>query len=195
MTNHEFMIAAEKKVAQIWATLMQRYNKVFPTPPLEFTLRGRVAGCHMGATGVINLNLGFVAKNGDDMLNQTVPHEVCHAWLTKIGCPSHVRSESVIRNDAMSRVMGMRTRRTKRSPHGREFMALLGSLGCDQKRQHNYDTTNVRGSRQQHRFPWKCSRCGKVFNLSTCRHNKALRGMVYFHPQCGRELGKLVRSY
>lgn len=194
MTNYEFMQAAEKKVAQCWATLMQRYNKVLPSPPVQFTLRGTTAGMHMGATGVINLNMGFVLKNGDDMLNQTVPHEVCHAWLTKIGHPSHVRSEATIRNDAMSRVMGMRRRRSKRSPHGPEFMALLGSLGCDEKMRHNYDTSNIR-TKTQHRWAYKCPACGKVYQLSTCRHNKAMRGVVYIHPQCGSVNGRLERVY
>lgn len=189
MTNFEFMQAAEKKMAWCWATLMQRYNKVLPSPTLEFTLRGTTAGMHFGRTGVINLNLGYVAKNGEDMIEQTVPHEVVHAWLTKIGHPSHVRG---ISNSCYFDQFSVR--RQRRSPHGPEFMAILGSLGCDEKRTHNYDTSNIR-TKKQHRWAYKCPACGKLFNVTTCLHNKMMRGQIRFHPQCGSVNGRLERAY
>ena len=193
MTNHEFMQASERKMAQCWAKLMQRYNKVLPSPTLEFTLRGRAAGMHMGRSGIINLNLCFVAKNGDDMVNQTVPHEVVHAWLTKIGHPSHVRSYQSVQNDAYARLAGYRTRRSKRSPHGYEFMEVLGFLGCQEKRTHNYDTSDLQ-LKGQNRWAYKCPSCGKVFNVSTCIHNKMRHGQIRWCPPCGRERGTLVRA-
>jgi predicted SprT family Zn-dependent metalloprotease len=149
---------------------------------------------HMGGSGVINLNLCFVAKNADDMVNQTVPHEVVHAWLTKTGHPSHVRSYQSVQNDAYAKLAGYRTRRTKRSPHGHEFMEVLGFLGCDEKRTHNYDTSDIR-TKKQNRWEWKCAKCGKVFNVTTCIHNKLRRGQIRFHPACGSVEGRLVREY
>jgi len=191
MTNYEFMQAAEKKVAQCWATLMQRYNKVLPSPKLEFTLRGTTAGVHFGRTGVINLNLGFVAKNGEDMLNQTVPHELVHAWLTLIGDPSHVRgAQSSLYVDQYS----IRRRRARRSPHGPEFMAVLGSLGCEERRTHNYDTSNIRTKKQQ-RWAYRCPGCGATVNVTTCIHNKIQRGQGRYHLPCGSVNGRLERVY
>lgn len=191
MTNYEFMQAAEKKVAQCWATLMQRYNKVYPSPKLEFTLRGTTAGVHFSRTGIINLNLGFVAKNAEDMLEQTVPHEVVHAWLTVSGHPSHVRSaSSMMYVDQFS----IRRRRSRRSPHGPEFMAMLGSLGCDEKRTHNYDTSNIR-TKKQRLWDYKCPGCGVLVKLTTCKHNKIMRGAYRFHTPCGSVNGRLERVY
>jgi predicted SprT family Zn-dependent metalloprotease len=196
LTNHEFMQAAEKKMAWCWATLMQRYNKVLPSPKLTFALRGRCAGMHHGATGEIELNMDYVAKNGQDMIDQTVPHEVVHAWLTLIGDPSHVRSSASMQQYAIDRARGFRVRRPKRNPHGETFMRTLASLGGKTLRCHNYDTSEiVTATRKQNRWAWKCPACGAIFQLSTCRHNKAMRGAGYFHPKCGRVGGTLVRVY
>ncbi len=193
MTNFEFMQAAEKKVAQCWATLMTRSGKAYPSPMLEFSLRGRCAGMHMGGSGIINLNMAFVAKNGQDMIDQTVPHEVVHAWLTVTRDPSHVRGYNTIQNDAYAKLAGYRTRRTKRSPHGHTFMSLLSSLGCATLRCHNYDTTDLQ-LKGQKRWAYKCPNCGRIFNVTTCIHNKMMRGQVRWDPRCGRTLGQLVRA-
>ena len=132
MTNYEFMQAAEKKVAQCWATLMQRYNKVYPSPKLEFTLRGTTAGVHFSRTGIINLNLGFVAKNAEDMLEQTVPHEVVHAWLTVSGHPSHVRSASSMMYVDQFSIRRRRSRRSPRAPR----RSRAGRGGSDRQRRY-----------------------------------------------------------
>lgn len=189
MTNFDFMQAAEKKVAQCWAKLMQKDNKVFPTPRLTFDLRGTIAGQSVG-TDLIRLNMGFVAKESDDMLSQTVPHEVAHAWLKCMRDPSHVASYQYASGYADQ----FSVRRTRRQPHGPTFMSYLRFLGGEATRCHKYDVSQVR-TKQQHRWAWKCVSCGKVFQLSTCRHNKALRGKVYFHPQCGSVNGRLERVY
>jgi predicted SprT family Zn-dependent metalloprotease len=190
----EFMQAAEKKMAQCWATLMTRSSWTLPSPKLTFGLRGRCAGMHHGATSEIELNMDYVAKNGQDMLDQTVPHEVVHAWLTLIGDPSHVRSAESMHQYALNKMYGYRTRRPKRNPHGETFMRTLASLGCKTLRCHNYDTSEL-VTRKQNRWAWKCPACGKVYQLSTCRHNKAMRGAAYFHPACGRINGVLKRVY
>lgn len=194
MTNFEFMKDAEKKVAQCWATLMTRSGKAYPSPRLEFTLRGRAAGMHMGASGIINLNMAFVAKNGQDMIDQTVPHEVVHAWLTVTRDPSHVRSYESLQAYAINKAYyGGRVRRPKRNPHGDTFMRTLASLGCRTERCHNYDTTELQ-LKGQKRWAYKCPNCGRIFNVTTCIHNKMMRGQVRWDPRCGQTLGRLVRA-
>lgn len=194
MTNLEFMQAAEKKMAQCWAKLMQRYDKVYPSPKLTFGLRGRAAGMHHGSTGEIELNMSFVAKNAVEMVEQTVPHEVVHAWLTVARDPSHVRSYESMQAYALNKACGYRTRRPKRNPHGDTFMRTLSFLGGKMERCHNFDTSELNG-RKQNRWAWKCPACGKVYQLSTCRHNKAMRGAGYFDPRCGSVNGRLERVY
>lgn len=193
MTNFEFMKAAEKKVAQCWAKLMQKDNLVLPSPKVLFDLRGVVAGQASGGN-TIRLNMGFVTKNGDDMLDQTVPHEVAHAWLQAKRDPSHVRDAGSMQQYALNKMYGYRTRRPKRNPHGSTFMYYLAFLGGKTERCHNYDTSEVR-TKRQHRWEYKCYTCGKIFNLTTCLHNKMQRGQVRFHPQCGSVNGRLERAY
>jgi len=193
MTNFEFMQAAEKKVAQCWATLMQKDNLVLPSPTVKFDLRGVVAGQASGGR-LIRLNMGFVMKNGDDMLNQTVPHEVAHAWLQAKRDPSHVRDAGSMQQYALNKMYGYRTRRPKRNPHGDTFMRYLSFLGGETKRCHNYDTSSVT-TKKQHRWEYKCLGCGKVFTVTTCIHNKLMRGQVRFHPPCGSVRGRLERVY
>lgn len=195
MTNFEFMKAAEKKMAQCWATLMTRSGKAFPSPRLEFTLKNCCAGTHTGRTGIINLNMAFVAKNGQDMVDQTVPHEVVHAWLTVTRDPSHVRSYDSMQGwMAINRIYGIRTRRPKRNPHGDTFMQTLASLGCTPTRCHNYDTSELK-LKSQNRWDYKCPKCGKEYRLTTCLHNKIRRGQIRFCIPCGSVNGRLERVY
>jgi SprT protein len=171
------MEKAEEKIERCWAKLMNHYNVNHLCPSVDFTLKGTIAGQSIGGRH-IKLNLGFVAKDAEDMLEQTVPHEVVHAWLTAIKHPSHVIS-----------AWGQR-----RSPHGREFMNVLSFLGGRMERTHNYDVSRVQ-TRTMRRWDYKCENCGKVFAMSTARHNKMSRGQqVRYHRPCGPEKGKLIRA-
>jgi len=182
VTNFEFMEKANEKMERCWSFLMNKYNVNHRCPSLAFSLKGRVAGMATGGRE-INLNMGFVAKYAQDMIEQTVPHEVAHCWLTAQRHPSHVRQPQI-----------SYFCRTRRSPHGPEFMRVLGELGGRMERTHNYDVTDVQ-TKKQNRWEWKCKGCGKIFNVTTTLHNKMLRGQARFHPQCGRISGQLERVY
>lgn len=169
MTNYEFMEKSKAKVVACWDKLSKHpqykgKTYTFERPDVRYDLRGRVAG-QASSNGYIRLNLGFVAKDGKDMLDQTVPHEVVHSFLYAVRDPSHVKTWGY-----------------RRSPHGHTFMSLLAYLGCEEKRTHNYDVSNCRGQRT---WPYHCPRCGKQFQLSTTKHNKIRRGQKRWHTQCG----------
>lgn len=192
MTNYEFMQAAEKEVAKCWATLMQKDNLVLRSPAVTFDLRGTTAG--RGGANRIQLNLGFVPKDGERMLDQTIKHECVHAWLSAKGDPSHVRSASQMQAYALNKVYGYRVRRPKRNPHGDTFMRYLTFLGGEARRTHNYDTEACNTYKQK-RWEYKCIGCGKVMTVTTCIHNKLMRGQVRFHSPCGSVNGRLERVY
>lgn len=192
MTNFEFMQAAEHEVAKCWATLMQKDNLVLPSPTVKFDLRGTTAGT--GGAKCIRLNLGFVPMDGAKMLDQTIKHECVHSWLSAKGDPSHVRSAAQMQAYALNKVYGYRVRRPKRNPHGDTFMRYLAFLGGETKRTHNY-STEACNTYKQKRWAYKCPACGKLFNVTTCLHNKMMRGQVRFHPQCGSVNGRLERVY
>lgn len=174
MTNFEFMEKAEEKMERCWSFLMNKYNVNHRCPSLAFTLKGRVAGMATGGRE-INLNMGFVAKNAEDMLEQTVPHEVVHCWLTATRHPSHVKQPQV-----------SFFCHTRRSPHGPEFMRVLGELGCRQERTHNYDCADVQ-TKSQRMWDYKCPLCNKVLPLTTTIHNKIQRGQKRFHSRCNHQ--------
>jgi len=179
MTNYEFAEKARKKVDECWAKLEKRHNKTVPVPSVDFRLRGRSAGT--ARLNNISLNLNFVKSDADDMLNQTVPHEVVHAFLFAINDPSHVRSVEAQQTAYMNKVMGYRTRMPKREPHGYTFMNNLAFLGGDQKRTHSYSLEGTGITV----WKYKCPRCGIVFELSTRKHNQIVRGNPRWHTKCG----------
>ena len=192
MTNTEFMRKAESKVDNLWKKLNAQRKTSFKRPDVYFNLRSRrVAGLCCDGGRTIRLNLAYVTKNASEMLEQTVPHEVAHAWLHTIGCPSHVRSAwtASVYVDQFS----VRRRRPKRSPHGYEFMKVLAFLGGETKRTHNMTVDNAALGRRGITWKYKCSNCGYEYQLSTVIHNKIRRGQKRWHPRCGPEKGIIVR--
>jgi predicted SprT family Zn-dependent metalloprotease len=181
LNNHEFMERATAKANECWDKLEKSTGKRVSRPTILFNLRSRtIAGMSQNGGHTIRFNLAFVKHNGEDMVNQTVPHEIAHAWLTRTGDPSHVRSSYF--------------ERKRRSPHGHKFMEVLGFLGGREKRTHNYALDKAFLGKRAMTYTWKCSNCGYKYELTIKRHNKALRNPgCYFHPKCGSEKGKLVR--
>lgn len=189
MTNTAFMAAAERKVAQCWKKLEKNFNRSEPVPSLYYNLKSRTtAGSAVGA-GEIRLNWAFITNNQNEMLEQVVPHEVAHCWLSAIGDRSHVRDARAIYATQLT------GRRTRRSPHGPAFMSVLRFLGGKTERTHamTIDPNSRAGRRVSNTWAYKCTGCGYEYKLSTNIHNKMQRGQRRWHPQCGRENGLLER--
>lgn len=159
MTNFEFMQAAEVELTTVWNKLQSHSNVTHPRPKLTYNLRGGAAGEAAGAH-TIDLNLGFVPRNPDEMLHQVVKHEAVHCWLTAIKDPSHY-----ISYEQRSYNYAAYGRRVKRSPHGPTFMRYLAFLGGRTERTHSMDTSDVKRG-----WKYTCS-CGNIFILSTRKHN------------------------
>jgi len=181
------MKAAQAKGEACWDKLQKAYKRTPPMPKITFDLRSiGTAGIAHGAS-LIRLNMGYIAQE-DEMLRQTVPHEICHCWLAAIGDSSHVRSA----HDAYTQVAYGRRRR--RSPHGPEFMSLMRFFGIEETRTHTMGKAAIPAGSSRRLWAYKCSGCGHKYQLSTTIHNKLARGQVRFHPSCGRERGKIVRD-
>jgi SprT protein len=180
MTNFEFMEAANNKTRECWYKLVSKYNRSIPLPTVSFDLRGGAAGEAKGGRQM-RLNMGFVAKYAEDMINQTVPHEVAHLWLYAVGDPSHVRSYE----DSVSSFYS--GRRARRSPHGDTFMRTLAFLGGETKRTHSYDVSEVKKG-----FKYSCGCPGRVFVLSTRKHNIIKSGRRCWCKKCGADLIRMA---
>ncbi len=74
--------AVREKMAATMAVARSHYSKNIPEPVLKFRQLGRRAGvCRFNFydnTGLVVINPDFFKNYYDDMLNDTVPHEVAH---------------------------------------------------------------------------------------------------------------------
>jgi SprT protein len=112
--------------------------------------------------GVIELNRVYLRSHFRDMLEQTLPHELAHLV-----------------------VMHLHPRRRVR-PHGPQWQAVMRDwFGVEPERTHRFDVEDV-PARRQRRWRWRCD-C-REHDLSTVRHNRALRGTRYLCRECRQPL-------
>ena len=145
------------KVEETLDICRKHYNKPLPTPPIKFAHLGRRAGvCHCNInrlTGIVTnpelrINPDFFKKYHEDMINNTVPHEVAHYVSIMI--------------------YGRRG-----SGHGwlwREVMAVVGIKAAD--RCHEYDLEGVKvRSGKETPFKYSC-RCEKPHMMTRTTHQR-----------------------
>lgn len=140
-----------------------------PVPEVRLDLRGRAAGqavfarrswrCH------IRLNAALLASHPEEMLAETVPHEVAHV--------------------AIYRLYG-----AKAKPHGREWKALMQAFGVDASPCH---AMPVAPSRQLKRFRYLCG-CDEPAWLTSIRHKRAQAGTAYVCRVCHQRLVRADES-
>ena len=136
--------------------------------PVRFDLRGHAAGMYRvrGVERQIRYNPYIFAKYFDSNLKVTVPHEVAH-YVT----------------DRLHGLRGVR-------PHGREWKAVMKSLGVDARVTARYDLAGV-PVRRQRRFDYRCA-C-RTHLLTSCRHNRVVLGRATYHCRnCGKVLVPVV---
>ena len=129
-------------------------------PEIAFDLRGKAAGQANYLKNKIRFNRDLLEKFTDEFVSQTVPHEFAHlVAYAKFG------------------------RRIK--PHGTEWQSVMVALGVKPVRTHNFE---VIPARRLKRFPYQCDCPGLLHELSTIRHNRIQRGILYICKKCGKAL-------
>lgn len=112
----------------------------------------------------IQLNAVLLAENQEDMLHETVAHELAHLYV-------YHRVQA-----------GAMPRSAIRRPHGREWQGVMRyKLGVEPSRTHAYDVGNVKARRQRR---WKTKCACQVIEITTARKNKMLRGAQYRCRAC-----------
>ena len=176
----------EDKLRACIATAERRYNTTFRFPNIRYDLRGTTAGTATYSTWTININPVLLAENFDDMLADTVPHEMAHLITDQVYPEAHQRTGN------MTRTRNGVWRRSKRSPHGEEWKSVMRVLGCEPSRTHSFDTTNAR-VRERTSYAYKCNCCGAELQMGPKRHAKEQRMPGHYtHGACGRARGKLT---
>lgn len=134
-----------------------------PVPEVRFDLRGRSAGQAVFARGSrrchIRLNAQLLISHPNEMLDETVPHEVAHV--------------------AIYCLYGR-----KAKPHGSEWKALMQAFGVDAAACHTLPTEPTR---QLRRYRYICG-CDEPAWLTSIRHRRAHSGTEYRCRRCGKTL-------
>lgn len=131
-----------------------------------------VAGqCHYYANKVV-ISKAYLETNREEVINQTVPHEVVHLYVNRYFQPKQA--------------------------HGKEFRRLMVAIGCRPDTYHNMARPDSQTRRKMTKYVYICSSSGKSVNLSSQIHKKMLAGQKRFlvdHPE-GRLVftGKVVKD-
>ena len=132
-------------------------------PEIRLDMAGRSAGQYRllnnGAKPrhQLRFNPYLLARDFDDGLKATVPHEVAHY--------------------AVAARFGLRRVR----PHGTEWQQMMHVLGASPEVTHRHDVSGLPVRRQQ-RWQYRCS-C-RHHELSTTRHRRVQRGGTYLCARC-----------
>ncbi len=182
--------AVHEKVDALIATANNAFymysEKPMPKPEVHFTLRGRTAGKAWGSYK-INLNRVLLEENFDEMLNDTVPHEIAHCAVNYF---------------FGTQVSISRTGRARRDSHGETWKKVMRTFGVEPNRTHSMDVTNAKQkSRQQSKFMYRCTGCGAEVPVGPKHHAKIQRGASMYHKGCKghklvlvEELGRVTWS-
>lgn len=147
------------------AILAPENRSGMPLPTVRFDLRGRAAGMTVYGRGrrdraAIRLNAELLSANPNDMIEETVPHEVAHV--------------------AARWFHGDRIK-----PHGPEWRSIMHSFGKRAATCHNLP---ARPARRLTYYPYDCG-CPRPNYLSAIRHRRAQRGRQRYQcVRCGRQL-------
>lgn len=116
--------------------------------PIVFTLSGRSAGMAKRRGNIYNIefNVEAIYKDREEMLNNTIPHEMAHIVDMFI----HGGSSS----------------------HGPRWKAIAHSLGCDLQRTHSIPLTKARRTK---RYQYIAS-CGSEVEIGTRHHRMVQHG-------------------
>lgn len=134
----------------------QYFNKNFPQPELDLSLRGRCAGQAYLQTWKVRFNLGLLKENYEAFMQEVVPHELAHLIAF--------------------REFGSRIR-----PHGKEWRWVMEHvLGVPARTTHQFDVTQT----AKQNYLYRCACPERTHALTIRRHNKILRGTNYLCKSC-----------
>lgn len=157
------------QVWRVWEQAREIWGERIPCGPpvVQFTYRGSTAGRAFYGRHRIVLNVQFMECHADDMLSETVPHEIAHLVAVQL--------------------YGQRGR-----GHGLLWRAVARQLGCKAERCHSYDLTGLAGV--QRRWPYGCGCKSRVHRITTTRHNKARAGRKYRCRICRTSIYQLTET-
>jgi len=159
----EIIKRIEDKILETLLLLQARYTKAnLEIPTWRWNKMGRIAGKAHYTGNLIELNPDYIANHLDQLINQTLPHEIAHLAAVKI--------------------YGLQLGRG----HGRFWKSVMYSLspmGVQVKRCHDYSLDGVSKVRPRP-YEYVCRCKDKTFNLTANIHNKIQRGSIRHCVRC-----------
>jgi SprT protein len=137
-------------------------------PEVLFDLKGIRAGTANAIKWQIRINPVLLNENTEDMISQTIGHEVAHLVAFCLWPP--VRG----RHNEHSR------------PHGIYWQSVMMEFGLEPKRTHAFDVANSRCYTKK-TYEYSCA-CREKIILGSVRHNRINKGYVYLCGKCGTKI-------
>jgi SprT protein len=157
---NELKIRVNNKISDCINKLEEKFGTKLRFPTIGFDIRGQVAGYAYWSKNKIRLNLKAFELEPEDMIENTVPHELAHLYAR--------------------RHFGHRIK-----PHGNEWKTVMRALGIEAKRCHSYALPMARSHKK---YSVHCEKCNFGFELTKIRINKMRKGTNYRHRKCGGKL-------
>lgn len=184
MVTAEMKAKVNAKLRECIEKANKRYNIDLKFPTVVYNKRGTVAGTASFRSWKIDINPILLVENFEDMLNDTVPHEMAHLITDKVYPEAHKSGPMQWTSTGL--------KRGKRSLHGDEWKSVMRTLGVSPSRCHQYDTTNAK-TRTNASYAYKCTCCGAVLQFGPKRHAQQQRTPGWYtHSSCGRQRGQLT---
>ena len=165
MPSQNNLYDIQQRVIELYTQAERHFLKRFKRPYIRLDLRGESAGQAWLQKYQLRFNPVLLKENREHFLRQTVAHEVAHLLTYELFGP-------------------------KAQAHGKEWQAIMTDVyALPADRCHTYNTQN------SSRKPWlyQCRCEGKLVALSTIRHNRSRKGVVYLCTSCKKPL-KFVKN-
>lgn len=151
----------ETEVIEMVRATLDRLQPLKPNIPLAmpqitYDLKGTTAGYANSKRIRLNLGMLFDPELHDDMINSTLPHEVCH-YVER-----HFYGTS---------------------GHGRNWRYLMEYIGLAPERCHSYDVAQHKARHHSRPHLYVCP-CGNEFHLTNNLHNKHQSGRYRICLKC-----------
>jgi SprT protein len=157
--SKEMQAEVEAAITKALDIFQKHFNRSFIRPTVEYDLQGHTAG--IANSKRIRLNIEVLYDHREDMLTQTIPHEVAHVVQRQL----YPKSKS----------------------HGLEWRSLMHILGIPANRTHSYETTPARVRKREYTYICDC----QVHMVTKTLHNRMQNGQTYTCRHCKGQLREM----
>lgn len=133
-------------------------------PEVLYDLKGIRAGIANIHKWQIRINPVLLNENIEEMISQTIGHEIAHLVAFSLWPPAKGRKKEYTR------------------PHGIYWQMVMKEFGLEPDRTHTFNITNSRCYTKK-TYEYSC-KCRKNISISSVKHNRINRGYVYVCTRC-----------